>query len=414
MSISVNKQPVVLMSVYMPHSGYADHHVEKIYKTIIETIGQEKCAKIIGGDFNAELGLGEGVEFSAVGHYTLNKANCRGEWMTQWLLENRLVALNTMYKKVPQKQVTYRSPKNDEKQLDYILLDKKHQSWSNHAESTDILHMGSDHRCVMAKFEIPKEKAKGKPRQSKAPMEEQQNETYEDGKQQEYLDIEQEVTETELKNNTKGAAGEATDMNAEAAKKEKEANEAEGRKTTDASAAQAAAAGNEGKRKGEAETTEGTATYEERTAATDASAAHAVAAIDENIEQRQAAAPEGTAATEDQEMNEKDERIWAFIQKEIYWKHEKDQIREISKNLKEYQRKQKDEETGKIQKVLEKVKDKNVQILYVIWKSLVRKNLDMFSELAVTKENTDHVKEDLNDIYYVTGENIDAVSSSQT
>ena len=40
-----------------------------------------------------------GVELSCVGHYTLNKATCRGEWMTQWLLEKRMVALNTMYKK---------------------------------------------------------------------------------------------------------------------------------------------------------------------------------------------------------------------------------------------------------------------------------------------------------------------------
>ena len=44
--------------------------------------------------------------------------------MTQWLLENRLVAVNTMYQKVPQKQVTYRNPKNDEKQLGFVLLDK--------------------------------------------------------------------------------------------------------------------------------------------------------------------------------------------------------------------------------------------------------------------------------------------------
>ena len=29
MSISVNKQPKILVSVYMPHSGYPDHHVEK-------------------------------------------------------------------------------------------------------------------------------------------------------------------------------------------------------------------------------------------------------------------------------------------------------------------------------------------------------------------------------------------------
>ena len=190
MSISVNKHPVVLMSVYLPHSGYADHHVEKTYKTIIDTIKKEKCAKIIGGDFNAELGPGEGVELSAVGHYTLNKVNARGEWMTQWLLENKLVAVNTMYQKIPQKQVTYRSPKNEEKQLDYVLLDKKNITWSRDAESTDILHMGSDHRCVMAKFEITAKEVKGKPRKPKAPMEKRQNETNEDGKQQEYLDIE--------------------------------------------------------------------------------------------------------------------------------------------------------------------------------------------------------------------------------
>ena len=33
-SITVNTQRVTLMSVYMPHSGYADYHVEKTYNTI--------------------------------------------------------------------------------------------------------------------------------------------------------------------------------------------------------------------------------------------------------------------------------------------------------------------------------------------------------------------------------------------
>ena len=89
------------MSVYMLHSGYPDHQVEKTYNTILETVGKDKSMKIIGGDFNAELGPGEGVELSVVGHYTLNTANCRGEWLTQLLLEINLVALNTMYKKIP-------------------------------------------------------------------------------------------------------------------------------------------------------------------------------------------------------------------------------------------------------------------------------------------------------------------------
>ena len=38
--IVVNKQKVMLMSVYFPHTGYADHHVEKAYKYI------EKFTKI--------------------------------------------------------------------------------------------------------------------------------------------------------------------------------------------------------------------------------------------------------------------------------------------------------------------------------------------------------------------------------
>ena len=33
-SITVNKERITLMSVYFPHSGYADHHVEKAYNSI--------------------------------------------------------------------------------------------------------------------------------------------------------------------------------------------------------------------------------------------------------------------------------------------------------------------------------------------------------------------------------------------
>ena len=83
--------------------------------------------------------------------------------MTQWLFENKLVALNTMYKKTPQKQVTYRTSKEVEKQLDYILTDRKHYHWSRDAEANDTIHMGSDHRCVMARFINPEEKNKANP-----------------------------------------------------------------------------------------------------------------------------------------------------------------------------------------------------------------------------------------------------------
>ena len=48
-SISIGKQPITLVSAYLPHSGYLDHHVEKTYKTISKIIDKEKNMKIIGG-----------------------------------------------------------------------------------------------------------------------------------------------------------------------------------------------------------------------------------------------------------------------------------------------------------------------------------------------------------------------------
>ena len=73
---------------------------------------------------------------------------------------------------------------------------------------------------------------------------------------------------------------------------------------------------------------------------------------------RHAAASEGTAAPEVPEMNEKDERIRALIHKrKTCGKHNKDRIREISKEIKKYIRENKRlRRQEKIQKILEKVK----------------------------------------------------------
>ena len=71
-----------------------------------------------------------------------------------------MVALNTMYKKTPQKQYTYRTPKGAEKQLDYILVNKTYYKWSRDAEVNNMIHMGSDHRCVMARLVIALKSAK--------------------------------------------------------------------------------------------------------------------------------------------------------------------------------------------------------------------------------------------------------------
>ena len=59
-----------------------------------------------------------------------------------------------MYRKTPQKQTTFRSPKGDEKQIDYISTKRRYLRYNKDAEANDMIHTGSDHRCVMATFTI--------------------------------------------------------------------------------------------------------------------------------------------------------------------------------------------------------------------------------------------------------------------
>ena len=143
------------MSVYFRHKKYADHHIEKMYKTIEKHMAHcNKYMPIIGGDFNAELGLGKGTERKSVGRYILNEGNKRGDWLKSWLMLQDYTALNTMFRKTLQKQTSFVSPKRKEKQIDYILTKRRYMRHVKDGEANDMIHMGSDHRCVMATFLI--------------------------------------------------------------------------------------------------------------------------------------------------------------------------------------------------------------------------------------------------------------------
>ena len=114
------------MSVYFTHSKYADHHIENMQKTIEKHMAHcNNYISIIGGDFNAELGPGNGTERRSVDRYTLNEGNKRGDWLKSWLMLQDCTALNTMFRKTPQKQTTFISPEGNEKQIDYILTKKE-------------------------------------------------------------------------------------------------------------------------------------------------------------------------------------------------------------------------------------------------------------------------------------------------
>ena len=119
------------VDVYFRHSGYADHHVERVYSAMEKTRNPKRRASKYWEETS-----------------TLN-------WgpVLHWLMLQNFVALNTMYRKTPEKQVT-RTPKGVENQLDCILVDRKHMCCSRDVGANDMIHMGSDHRSVTAQFVI--------------------------------------------------------------------------------------------------------------------------------------------------------------------------------------------------------------------------------------------------------------------
>ena len=64
--------------------------------------------------------------------------------MKHWLVLQDYTALNTMYRKTPQKQTTFISPKGNEKHIDYILTKRRYLRYKD-ADANDMIHVGSDH-----------------------------------------------------------------------------------------------------------------------------------------------------------------------------------------------------------------------------------------------------------------------------
>ena len=143
------------MSVYFPHSKNADYHIEKMYKTIEKHIMNNKNTfqsleetSMLSWDLVKERNV------KVLAGTLSTKVTKEEYWLKSWLMFNDYSALNTMFRKTPHKQTSFVSPKGKEKQIDYILTKRRYLKNVKDAEANDMIHMGSDHRCIMATFLI--------------------------------------------------------------------------------------------------------------------------------------------------------------------------------------------------------------------------------------------------------------------
>ena len=99
--------------------------------------------------------LGKGTECKSVGKYTPNESNKRVDWLKSWLMFKRLLcAQHDVQKKGRRNRRPSSLQKEKEKQIDYILTKRRYLRNVKDAEANDMIHMGSDHGCVMATFLI--------------------------------------------------------------------------------------------------------------------------------------------------------------------------------------------------------------------------------------------------------------------
>ena len=105
---------------------------------------------VIGGDMNAQIGKNRNNKYSL--HNTSNR---NGQHLTNFMIENRLICLNTNYQKREGKLWTYTYANNSKVQIDYDFINKK---WNNSAMNCEAYSsfkgVSSDHRIVTAKLRL--------------------------------------------------------------------------------------------------------------------------------------------------------------------------------------------------------------------------------------------------------------------
>lgn len=148
---NVSTEALRLIAVYMPHSGYADEHVEEIYQELDHILALSKQQGIsfcITGDFKAQVGPKDYHDSTrTIGPYAFGTRNDRGDMLTRWCSLHDLVIANTHFEATLDELWTYVNA-DLKLQLDYILLPKSLLFRVLDCRVMEIIDMGSDHRAL--------------------------------------------------------------------------------------------------------------------------------------------------------------------------------------------------------------------------------------------------------------------------
>ena len=127
LDVACGRCQIRFISVYFPQCGYGDAALERCYaitSELHEEARKEARLAVIGGDFNAEVGVApdDTDVHPSLGRHGHSDRNARGEMMRRWAASEELWIGNTHYDKVPNNKWTHRSSNGRERVIDYLLF----------------------------------------------------------------------------------------------------------------------------------------------------------------------------------------------------------------------------------------------------------------------------------------------------
>ncbi len=160
-TIQINNRKHTVISAYAPTLPISENKPEvreQFYKDLDSVIqGVNKCNFLtIGGDFNAKTGSGYEHHKENMGRFGRGDLNSNGEQLLELAARHDLVLTNTLFQHKHAHRTTWESPdgKKVRNQIDYIIVRNYHKIFINDSRSYAGTASFSDHRLVMAKYNI--------------------------------------------------------------------------------------------------------------------------------------------------------------------------------------------------------------------------------------------------------------------
>ena len=165
------KVDLVIVQIYMPHSGVADEEVEETYDKVEEIVEKEKkgACLILMGDWNAVVG--EGEDRRTVGRYGLGKMNERGESLVNFCKRNATIIGDTMFQQHRRRNVWISPMDSKQYQIDYILIQEMFLNCLKNVKTLPGADINSDHILLIGEVDIQLNRIRGRQATKKFDME---------------------------------------------------------------------------------------------------------------------------------------------------------------------------------------------------------------------------------------------------